>query len=228
MWINYPTGMKKKVSELFESRKGRMDDLLRRDFINNGIATFPCKISSYYDIINPLSIRRYETPNLDFTDFIETGAQVLPPDCPIVLNIIEDCLTEEERKIVVATIREYYSYKLGVVENEEKRHTKRFLIMSVGLVLSGFLLWLSEGLDEISRELFFILFWFMGDTLCDYILLTGHDLRMDRRKAGQLASIQVTFSKSFDESDYTKEEVDKLYADIEKDVKGTIEENRSK
>ena len=163
MWINYLTGMKKKVGKLFESRKGRMDDLLRRDFINNGIVTFPCKISSFYDIVHPFSVRRYETLNQDFADFLELGASVVPPECPIVVNIIEDCLTEEERKIVVETIREYYSYKLGMVENEEKRHTKRFLIMFVGLVLSGFLLWLSEGLDEISRELFFILFWFMGD-----------------------------------------------------------------
>ena len=214
--------MKKKVGELFVSRKGQMDDLLKRDFINNGIATFPIQISSYHDAIHPLSVRRYETLNSDFKDLVELGAEVVPPDCPIVLNIIEDCLTEEEQKTIVKTIQEYYAYKLGVVENEEKRHTKRFIFMTVGLVVSAFLLWLSEGLDEISRELFFVLFWFMGDTLCDYILLTGHDLRRDRRAAGQLASIKVTFSKSFDESDYTKEEVDKLYSEIAQDVKETI------
>lgn len=214
--------MKKKVGQLFESRKGQMDELLERDFINNGIATFPVKISSYYDVIHPLSVRRYETLNSDFKDLVELAAGVIPPDCPIVLNIIEDCLTEEERKTIVATIEEYYAYNLGVVEKEEKRHTKRFLIMTVGLIIAAFLLWLSEGLDEIPRELFFVLFWFMGDTLCDYILLTGHDLRRDRRAAGQLASIKVTFSKSFDESDYTKEEVNKLYSDIEKDVKETV------
>ena len=38
--------MKEKFGKLFESRKGRMDYLLDRDFINNGIATFPVKISS--------------------------------------------------------------------------------------------------------------------------------------------------------------------------------------
>ena len=214
--------MKKKVGDLFESRKGQMDELLERDFINNGIATFPIKISSYYDVIHPLSVRRYETLNSDFKDLVELGAGVIPPDCPIVLNIIEDCLTEEERKTIVKTIQEYYAYKLGMVENEEKRHTKRFIFMTVGLVISAFLLWLTEGLDEISRELLFVLFWFVGDTVCDYVLLTGHDLRHDRRAAGQLASIKVTFSKSFDESDYTKEEVDKLYSEIEKDVKESV------
>ena len=213
--------MKEKVGKLFESRKGRMDYLLHRDFINNGIATFPVKISSYYDVIHPFSVLRYETLNPDFKDLVELGAGVLPPECPIVMNIIEDCLTEEERKTIVATIQEYYAYNLGVVEKDVKRHTKRFLIMTVGLVLSAILLWLSEGLEEVSRELIFVLFWFMGDTLCDYILLTGHDLRRDRRAAGQLASIKVTFSKSFDESDYTQAEIDNLYSEIEKDVKAT-------
>lgn len=212
--------MKEKYGKLFESRKGRMDYLLDRDFINNGIATFPVKISSYYDVIHPLSVRRYETLNPDFKDLVELGAGVLPPECPIVMNIIEDCLTEEERKTIVATIQEYYAYNLGVVEKDVKRHTKRFLIMTVGLVLSAILLWLSEGLEEVSRELIFVLFWFMGDTLCDYILLTGHDLRRDKRAAGQLASVKVTFSKTFDESDYTQAEIDNLYSEIEKDVKG--------
>jgi hypothetical protein len=94
--------------------------------------------------------------------------------------------------------------------------------MTVGLVLSAILLWLSEGLEEVSRELIFVLFWFMGDTLCDYILLTGHDLRRDKRAAGQLASIKVTFSKDFEKSDYSKEYADKLYSEIEKDVKKTL------
>ena len=214
--------MNEKVGQLFESRKGRMEDLLHRDFINNGIATFPIKISSYYDVIHPNSVRGYETLNPDFADLIELGAGVVPPECPIVVNILEECLTDEERNIIVQTIREYYAYKLGLVEKDLKRHTKRFVFMSVGLVLSAILLWLSEGLEEISRELFFVLFWFMGDTLCDYILLTGHDLRRDKRAAGQLASIKVTFSKSFDESDYTNAEVDKLHSEIEKDVKETL------
>lgn len=214
--------MKKKIGNLFDSRKGQMEELLKRDFIDNGIATFPCKISSYYDVVHPFSVRRYETLNQEFAELIELAASTIPPDCPIVLNIIEDCLTEEERKTIEVVIREYYAYKLGMVEKEEKRHTKRFVIMSVGLVVASFLLWLSEGLDEISRELFFVLFWFMGDTICDYILLTGHDLRRDRRAAGQLASIKVKFSKSFDDSDYTKEEVDKLHSEIEKGVKETL------
>ena len=59
----------------------------------------------------------------------------------------------------------------------------------------------------------------MGDTLCDYLLMTGHDLRDEKRTAGQLASIKVEFSKTFDNSEYTEKEASELYSELEKDVK---------
>ena len=67
----------------------------------------------------------------------------------------------------------------------------------------------------------------MGDTLCDYIFLTGYDLRRERRLAGRLASIKVVFSESFEEPDYTQSEVDKLYSEIEEDVNETIQEDEN-
>ncbi len=63
---------------------------------------------------------------------------------------------------------------------------------------------------------------FMGDTLCDYIFMTGHDLRRDRRLAGRLASIKVVFSENYKEPDYTENDVNKLYSEIERDVNETI------
>ena len=138
------------------------------------------------------------------------------------LNFVEDVLSDEERKTIIETIREYFAYQLGIVEKKVKRHLGRFVFMSVGLVAAAVLLWLSQGLDEVPREVFFILFWFFGDTLFDYLLLTGHELRDEKRLAGRLASIKVEFSKTFDNSEYTDKEVNELYSEIEKDVKQTL------
>ena len=149
-----------------------------------------------------------------------------PPDCPLVLNIIGDCLSQEEKKTIEYIIRDDFGYDLGTVEKEENRHTRIFSIMFIGLILSGVLLWLTETLAEEPREVFFILFWFMGDTLCDYIFLTGYDLRQDRRLAGRLASIKVIFSEEYEEPGYTENEVDKLYSEIERDVNESIYEEK--
>ena len=72
------------------------------------------------------------------------------------------------------------------------------------------------------------LFWFMGDTLCEYIFLSGYDIRRDRRKAGRLASIKVVFSDEYEEDDYTERDAEDLYSEIEKDVKETRSERRTK
>ncbi len=210
------------IVELFESREGHLEDRIKRDYIRNGIATIPCSISDYNDVISAYSVKGYETLNTDFADYLKSAAEVTPPDCPIVLNIIGDCLSQEEKDTIDRIIRDDFAYDLGMVEKEENRHTKIFSLMFIGLLIAGLLLWVTETLAEEPREVFFILFWFMGDTLCDYIFLTGYDLRRDRRLAGRLASIKVVFSDSYEDRDYTESDVDKLYMEIEKDVKKTI------
>ncbi len=150
--------------------------------------------------------------------------EVTPSEYPLILNIIEDCLSEEEKKTIDEIIRDDLAYNLGIVEKEVKRHSRIFWLMFTGLLVSGIILWLTETMAVVPRELLFIMFWFMGETVCDYILLTGHDLRRDRRLAGRLASIKVVFSESYEETEYTKSDVDKLYAEIEKDVNKTIRE----
>lgn len=209
--------------KLFESRKGNLDYRIKRDYIRNGIATLPCRISDYYDVISTYSVKDYETLNPDFVDYLKSTAEVTPPEYPLVLNIIGDCLSQEEKKNIEDVITDEFAYELGVVEKEERRHLRIFCGMFFGLLILVILLWRMQSQKEEPFELFFILFYFMGDTLCDYILMTGHDLRRDRRLAGRLASIKVVFSESYKEPDYTEDDIDKLYSEIERDVKKTIE-----
>lgn len=206
---------------LFESRKGHLDYRVKRDYLRNGIVSIPCQISDYSDVISTYSVKDYETLNPDFYDYLKTTAEITPSEYPLVLNIIEDCLSEEEKETIDEIIRDDLAYNLGIVEKEEKRHSRFFWLMFIGLLVSGIILWMTETMADVPRELLFILFWFMGETVCDYILLTGHDLRQNRRLAGRLASIKVVFSESYEEPEYTKNDVAKLYAEIEKDVKET-------
>lgn len=214
--------MKRRIIKLFESREGHLESRVEKDYLSSGIATIPCRITDYYDVIRNYSVETFETLNTDFVDYLKTSNEVLPLEYPLVLEIIEDFLSQEQKKIIRETIQEYFAYNLGLVEREEKRHTRIFLGMFFGLLASGVLLWLSQLLEEVPRELFFILFWFMGDTLCDYIFLTGHDLRHNRRTAGRLASIKVIFTNRFVKPDYSNNEINELYSDIEKDVKETL------
>ena len=208
--------------KLFESRRGRLDYRVKRDYVRNGIATIPCRISDYSDVISPYSVKGCETLNKEFEDYLKEAADLTPPECPLVLNIIGDCLSEEEKKTIADTILDDFSYDLGVVEKNGKRHTHVFRFMLIGMILSLLLLWFTESLADEPRELLYVLFWFMAETLCDYIFLTGHDLRWSRRLAGRLASIKVVFSESYEDPNYTQSDVEELYSEIEKYVKETI------
>lgn len=213
---------KRRIVKLFESRSGNLENRLRKDYIQNGIVTIPCRVSDYNDVISNYSVKGFETLNQEFVDYLKRTDEVIPPEYPVVLNIISDTLSAEEKKAIKETIEDHFAYELGVVENHEKRHTRTFILMLIGMVLSGILLWLTRSLEEESRELFFVLFWFLGDTLCDYIFLTGHDLRHDRRLAGRLASVKIVFSDNFEKPNYTDTHREKLYSEIEKDVEETI------
>ena len=213
------------IVKLFEARRGHLDYLIKRDYLRNGIASIPCRISSYSDVISTYSVKGYETLNPDFWDYLKTTAEVTPPESPLVLNIIGGNLSQEEKNTIEEVILDDSSYNLGLVEKNEKRHKHKFRFMFFGLLISRLLLWLTKTIAEESSEILFILFWFMGETLCDYIFLTGHDLRHERRLAGRLASIKVVFSDTYEDPNYTENDVAQLYSEIEKDVNETIQDD---
>lgn len=216
--------MKRRMIRLFRRRKGNLDYRVKRDYIRNGIATIPCRISDYNDVISAYSVKGYETLNTEFAEYLRSAAEMASPEYPLVLDIVGDCLSKEQKETIEEVIKDDFAYDLGAVEREEKRHMRVFCGMFFGLIISGILLYLTHVLAEEPRELIFVMFWFMGETLCDYVFLTGHDLRMERVLAGRLASIKVVFSESHKEPDYTKNDVDKLYSEIEREVKETIQE----
>lgn len=216
--------MRRNITRLFESREGHLNQRVNRDYIRNGIATIPCRISDYSDVISTYSVKGCETLNPDFVDFLKESAGLIPEEYPLVLNIIGDGLSEEEKKTIEEIIRDDTAYDLGIVEKEERRHTKVFCLMFIGLLIFGLLLYLTRSLADEPREMIFIMFWFAGDTLCDYLFMTGYDLRRDRRQAGRLASIKVVFSEEYEDKEYTDGDFDQLYSEIEKGVQETIEE----
>ena len=208
--------MKKRIFiRLFERKRSRIDSRIKRDYIENGIATIHCCISGYNDIINTYSAKDQESLNLDFVEFLQDAANPIPDECPLVLNVIGDCLSAEEKKIIAEIIRDDFSYRLGLVEKEQDREFKMFIFMVIGLIISGLLLWLTLSLDEVPREIFIVFFWFFGDRMFEYIFITGRELRKEQRLAGRLASIKVIFSDTYEKPHYTEEQISQLYAELD-------------
>ena len=206
---------KRNFIRLFERRKSRIDSRIKRDYIENGIATIHCCISNYNDIINTYSAKDQESLNPDFVDFLQEAAEPIPDECPIVLNVIGNCLSAEEKKIIAEIIRDDFFYRLGLVEKEHAHEFRLFILMVVGIIVSGILLWLTIPLDEVPREIFIVFFWFFGDRMFEYIFITGRELRQEQRLAGRLASIKVIFSDTYEKIHYTENQISKLYTELD-------------
>ena len=200
---------------LFESRKSHIDSRIRRDYIENGIATVNCCISSYNDVISTYSVKGQESLNFDFIDYLEDAAEPIPDEYPLVLNIIGNCLSDDEKRSIKEIIRDDFSYKLGNVEREQKHEFKVFTFMLVGSIISGILLAMTDFLEEVPREIFVVLFWFFGDRMFESLFITGRELRNEKRLAGRLASIKVIFSDTYEKRHYTEDEINKLYAELD-------------
>ena len=74
---------KRNFIELFESRKGHLDYRLKRDYVRNGIATIPCRVSDYSDVISAYSVKGCETLNPEFDAYLKSTAELMPPECPL-------------------------------------------------------------------------------------------------------------------------------------------------
>lgn len=199
--------MKNSSYQIFEKKKSLIHKRLKAEYIDNGIATIPVRVSEYSDVISRYSTEGYEFLEPEFSELIKETVDVIPEEYPIVLNITGGNLTGEQKNVITETIKADFDYDLGCVEEKLKHHRKVFVLMLLGVVISGLLLYLFDWMSDIPKELLFVLFWYMGDAFIDYFFLGGYDLRKEHLLAGRLALIQIYFSENYDESEYSPSEV---------------------
>ena len=214
----------RKLNRLYFKKKSHIDSRLKAEFVDNGIATIPCKVSSYEDVISSYSVKGYETLNPEFEDYVKSTVDVIPVEYPIVLNIIGGDFSPEQEKTIRETVIDEFAYDLGIKENELKHHIGIFFLMMIGIAMMAIILYKFDFLPLFPEELLFVFFWYFADTVVDYLFIGGHDLREERILAGRLACIKVFFSDYYNEEDYTQSEVNEIYKEIEEEVTA---ENRS-
>lgn len=207
--------------QLFKKRKGQLEKRVNRDYISNGVATIPCRIDDYSDVISTYGGTSYETLEPDFVDYIKGVSDVTPIQYPLVINIVGNCLSDREKETIGEIIRDDFNYELGVVERKTRRDMFIFTGLLLFLIVSGLILFFIRFPAEIPRLVIFIIYEFVGYTMVEIFFMSGSDLRREKRLAGRLASAGVTFSDSFEKAEYSDSDVERIYSDIEKDVKRT-------
>ncbi len=207
---------KRENTKVFLSKDANLSKRVSKEFLDGDVATVPCKVSSYDDIISPYSVEGYETLNPEFVGYIESAVSFIPVEYPVSLEITGTHFTEKEQETIRNTIREDCMYSLGTVQKNNSNLTLTFLAMSVGTIITAVLMSAFSGIGGLTMEFLYILFWFFADTVVSYLFIDGHEKRKARAKAGRLASMSVNFYDKFDNSRLTKEEVEHVYEDMQK------------
>lgn len=207
---------KLKNRRLFLKRDAKLAKRLREDYIDNGIASLPCRVTGMDEIISHFSVPGFETLSPELSDYIESSAAYIPPEYPIVLEISGCRFSEEEQSIIRSTIREDYTYKLGAVQWENRKQLMVALLMIVGMLVTGFLTFGVKGITDTAIEIIYIFFWFFADIVACYFCLDGFENRRKRLLAGRLSDMTVYFSEEYDDSAVTDEDAQSVYEELER------------
>lgn len=164
-------------------------------FIDNDLAFITCNVTKYSDIIDPFSSKGYEWPNERFIRFVESNAEYIPVEYPIVLEINGRTFSDKEKDVIRETIHDYYALKMGDAQLAiGANRWKAVMLIIVGCILA-------IGVDMISRitsrlplrEAVIMLFWLFLWEGIDCIILDGRRLREAKTNSAQMANITVTF-----------------------------------
>lgn len=186
--------LRKNLRQL-KKKKVEGEKYVKDFYIENDLAFITCNVKKFNDIIDPFSASGYEWPNKDFLYFIESNAQYIPVEYPIVLEINGKTFTEKEKNTIREAIHDYYALKMGDAQLAIGSNRRKALT----LLITGFVSSLGVQLvNKISpglplREAIVMLFWlFLWEGL-DCLILDGKDLKEKKTESAQMANITINF-----------------------------------
>ncbi|MBO4881126.1 MAG: hypothetical protein J5555_05530 [Firmicutes bacterium] len=207
------------------SRKSVDEKKFVKDFyVENGLAYISCNVKSYNDIIDPYSVKGYEWLTEPFVRFVEENANVIPPEYPIVLEICGGRFSEEQRNCIEETIADYFALKLLDNQQNQRSNRGRTLFLLFLALFFAVILYLETKYADLVTlpkpvsEAPFVLFWMALWDAAEHIVLDGSDLQEEKLYAARLASLKVTFQKTFEDAPLEPEEEQKVLEEIFEEV----------
>jgi len=189
-------------------------------YLEDGLAYISCNVNDYYDVIDPYSVDGYEWLNESFARFVESNAEYIPVEYPIVLEICGRDFTDEQKKTINETIHDYYELKLGDKQMDLQNNTRKILtFLIIGMIVTAIMFIIQMRTpDNFVNEMIVILVWFFIWELCGMIFFDRNDLKEEKMAAAQLATITVKYKVRFIETALSEKEKEKIYERIEEQV----------
>lgn len=203
------------LKKMFEKESFDLNEEIKRSYIENGVGCFAVKINKYEDAISRYSGESFECLDTQFSSYLDGNIFFIPANVPILLQVYGCKLSEEQKKTIITSIREHYSYKLGLVI-EENRAKQRKNIIFVILACIFFLLSVAtEDYSDLLSNFLNLAFWFYGSSVVTFLAIDLKGMREKRTRAGQLANMYITVEEELNTAPLTDKYKEKIYSFIE-------------
>lgn len=209
-------------SDKYKNKQVDLHDAVNEFFVDNGVCHFYCKVESKQDIINKYSVEGYEITNPEFTDYLLQLTDFVPNGMPVVLEITGCKFSEKEQKHIEDAIWNYFELLLAKSQNIKKKFQIRtvwntvFLLGCIGIAALN-----NYDYIGVISEIFYIMFWFFGDSIIEYFAFDRKETNAQRIRYAQLQSMKIYFSDSFVDREFSDDEVDSFCNEIEEHIDST-------
>lgn len=199
------------LKKMFEKKNFDLNEEVEKSYIENGVGCFAVKINKYEDAISKYSGENFECLETKFCSYLDGNISFIPANVPILLQVYGCKLSEEKKKTIIQSIREHYSYKLGLVIEENKAKQKKNMIFVV-LACIFFLLSVAvEDYSDLLSNFLNLAFWFYGSSVVTYLAIDLKGMRDKRRRAGQLANMYITVEEKLNTAPLTDKYRDMIF-----------------
>lgn len=200
---------------LFLKKKIDNQKVLDYYFLDHDVAYIPCKVSGLEDVVSHYSVPDYETLDESFASYIESIMSHVPNKYPMVLEITGHKFTKKEQQVIEDAIWNHYEFKTIAAQNKRRRSLIRILWFVICLAACAVALFKAADMkNNVIKEMIFIIFWFFGDRLAEYVLLDERKINQNFISMARLASMKVVFTEKYDDEDITEEEAEEFREEI--------------
>lgn len=190
----------KKLKPLFkklaamEKRRGSINQFLENEYIDeNGAAVIDIYLANTDNLFSPYSEKK--VLNQDLMHYIDSQADPLPPEIPLIINFIVDDVSKVDQDYIQIAIKRYYwlSYKSMTKDlNRINVTSALFLLMGIGiLVLYETLNRLN--IDILANQVILIGSWVFIWEAVSRFFFNRRAKQVERINEGQMAVATVRF-----------------------------------
>ena len=198
----------------FSKKNVDIEKKIQAKYICGNVAVIAYQVFNISDIIDPHSVPGHEILTQGFVNFLETNTEYIVSDYPIILEICGKEFSDEEKSLITRVIKENCDLLLGKFHHVKNDMIGYMIFSGICAVISYLIYFIfnvlaakgEPGGFTAMADCLNIFFWVFAWEIVATAIFKTKEYRDEKKKAAQMASMNIRFYDTFDESTYSDHE----------------------